>query len=222
LTVAPLLFADYQGISPRPASSEYAAHTESATVAIGASAATSAQVRKAFGRDWTSHYLFFEVALYPAPGAQLTVAPRDFMLRVAGDSDSLSPMDAEAILPGPKPMSKTSSGGTLPVDVQVRETIGYSTGPYNRGVYTDSQVGVGVDGRGRQPRPAPSGVADPNFELRRALIDNELPDAKTSKPIAGYLYFPKPKGMKKNDVFELRYYGGVDRLTLKVPQAKGR
>jgi hypothetical protein len=53
-------------------------------------------------------------------------------------------------------------------------------------------------------------------------MDNALPDAKTSKPIAGYLYFPKPKGMKKGDPFELRYYGEADRLTLTVPAAKGR
>jgi hypothetical protein len=191
---------------------------------VGASAAASAQVRKVFGWDWTSRYLFFEVALYPQGGQQLTVAPRDFMLRVGADADSLSPADADAIVPGPKPMSTTPSAGSAsPVDVRVRETIGYSSGPYNRGVYTDTQVGVAVDSRGGQSAPAPAHTrTDKNFELYRALMDNELPDAKTSKPIAGYLYFPKPKGMKKGDPFELRYYGTPDRFTLNVPPAKGR
>ncbi len=222
LSAASLLFADYQGIPPRPSSADYAAHADSASVSVGASAAASAQVRKVFGWDWTSHYLFFEVALYPAGGAQLTVAPRDFMLRVGADADSLSPVDADAIVPGPKPMSTTPSAGPAsPVDVRVRETVGYSTGPYNRGVYTDTQVGVAVDNRGGQPAPPPARTrTDRNFELYRALMDNELPDAKTSKPIAGYLYFPKPKGMKKGDAFELKYYGTPDRLTLNVPADK--
>jgi hypothetical protein len=224
LSAAPLLFADYLGIPPRPSSADYAAHADSASVSVGASAAASAQVRKVFGWDWTSRYLFFEVALYPQGGQQLTVAPRDFMLRVGADADSLSPADADAIVPGPKPMSTTPSAGSAsPVDVRVRETIGYSSGPYNRGVYTDTQVGVAVDSRGGQSAPAPAHTrTDKNFELYRALMDNELPDAKTSKPIAGYLYFPKPKGMKKGDPFELRYYGTPDRFTLNVPPAKGR
>ncbi len=221
LTAAPLLFADYQGIPPRGGSADYAAHADSAGVSIGASAATSAQVRKVFGRDWTSRYLFFEVGLYPEAGQQLSVAPRDFMLRVGENSESLSPLDAEAIVPGPKPMDRTPSASS-PVDVRVRETIGYSSGPgpNNRGVYTDSQVGVTADSRGTPgpPPTAPSARTDSNFELRRALMDNELPDAKTSKPIAGYLYFSKPKGMKKSDAFQLKYYGGTERLTLTVPR----
>jgi hypothetical protein len=224
LSAAPLLLADSLGIPPRPSSADYAAHADSASVSVGASAAASAQVRKVFGWDWTTHYLFFEVALYPEGGKQLTVAPRDFMLRVGADSDSLSPVDADSIVPGPKPMSTTPSAGSAsPVDVRVRETVGYSTGPYNRGVYTDTQVAVAVDNRGGQPAPPPArSRTDKEFELYRALMDNELPDTKTSKPIAGYLYFPKPKGMKKGDAFELRYYGEAERLTLNVPVAKGR
>jgi len=225
LSAAPLLLADYQGIPPRPNSADYAAHADGATVSIGASAATSAQVQKVFGWNWSAHYLFFEVALYPEAGQQLSVAPRDFMLRVGAGSDTVSPVDADAIVPGPKPMSTTpSAGSSSPVDVRVRETIGYSSGPgpYNRGVYTDTQVGVAVDNRGVPPPPPPATRTDKNFELHRALMDNELPDAKTSKPIAGYLYFPKPKVMKRGDALELRYYGASERLTLSLPQIKSR
>src|SRR5580698_9944164 len=98
LSAAPLLFADYQGIPPRPSSTDYAAHADSASVSIGASASTSAQVRKVFGSDWTSRYLIIEVALYPQGGGQLSVAPPDFMLRVGADSDTVSPVDADAIV----------------------------------------------------------------------------------------------------------------------------
>jgi hypothetical protein len=87
-------------------------------------------------------------------------------------------------------------------------------------VYTDSQVAVAADSRGT-PGPAPQSTqSDKNFELHRALMDNELPDAKSSKPIAGYLYFRKPKGMRKGDAFELKYYGASDRLKLSVPPAR--
>jgi hypothetical protein len=225
LAAVPFLFADYQGIPPRAGSADYASHADSAGVSIGASAAASAQVRKVFGWDWTSHYIFFEVGLYPEAGKQLSVAPRDFMLRVGADSESSSPVDAEAIVPGPKPMDRTPSvGSSSPVDVRVRGTVGYSSGPgaNNRGVYTDTQVGVTADSRGIPSPPPQSNRTDPSFELHRALMDNELPDAKTSKPIAGYLYFRKPKGMKKGDALELKYYGGAERLTLSVPPAKNR
>jgi hypothetical protein len=225
LTAAPLLFADYQGIPPRAASADYPAHADSASISLGASAAKSSQVQKVFGRDWTAQYLFIEVALYPAAGTELSVAPRDFMLSVGGGGDMLSPVDADQILPGPKPMSTTPSAGTSsPVDVRVRETVGYSSGPGPyRGVYTGTEVGVTADSRGVPAPPAPqSAQSDKNFELHRALMDNELPDAKTSKPIAGYLYFRKPKGMKKGDALELKYYGATDRLTLTVPAATTR
>jgi hypothetical protein len=225
LSAAPLLFADYHGIPPRGGSADYAAHADSSSVSLGASAAASAQVRKVFGWDWTSRYIFIEVALYPQPGKQLTVSPRDFMLLVGTDAVSVSAVDADAIEPGPKPMSTTPGGrSTSPVDVQVRETIGYSSGPGPyRGVYTGTQVGVAVDNRGTSvPAPQPPAQNDKSFELHRALMENELPDAKTTKPIAGYLYFPKPKGMKKGDVLELKYYGDPDRLTLSIPAAKSR
>jgi hypothetical protein len=129
-------------------------------------------------------------------------------------------VDADEIVAGPKAMSTTPSAGSAsPVNVQVRESIGYSTGSGpNRGVYTDSQVGVTADSRGAPAPPPQSTRNDKDFELHRALMDNELPDVKTSKPIAGYLYFRKPKGMKKSDAFELRYYGGPDRLKLSVPR----
>src|SRR5580658_7401720 len=104
LAVAPLLFADYQGIPPRPTSADYAAHADSVSISLGASAATSAEVRRVFGWDWTAHYIFFEVALYPAAGTQLSVAPRDFTLSVGTGSDSLTPVDADEIVPGPKAM----------------------------------------------------------------------------------------------------------------------
>jgi hypothetical protein len=220
LTVAPLLFADYQGIPPRPTSADYASHADTASVSIGASAASSAQIRKVFGADWSGHYLFFEVALYPAAGTQLSVAPRDFMLSV-GDGPGVTPVDADEIVPGPKALSTTPSAGP-PVDVQVRETVGYSSGPGPyRGVYTDSQVNVANSGGSHQPYPQFT-RNDREFEMHRALMDNELPDAKTAKPIAGYLYFRKPKGMKKGDAFELRYYGGSERLKLNVPPANVR
>jgi hypothetical protein len=222
LSAAPLLFADYLGIPPRAGSADYTAHADSASVSIGASAAASAQVKRVFGWDWTSHYIFLEVGLYPANGQQLSVAPRDFMLRVGGSSETLSPVDAEAILPGPQPMARMPpAGSSSPVDVRVRETIGYSSGPGPyRGVYTDTQAGVAAESSGipSAPPPVPSSQSDRSFELRRALMDNELPDAKTSKPIAGYLYFPKPKGMKKSDALELKYYGAAERLTLNVPR----
>ena len=93
------------------------------------------------------------------------------------------------------------------------DTIGVASGPYGRKtVYTDSQVQVAV---GDTPYPSqPPPLPDPKLEKRRALEDKELPDAKTAKPVAGYLYFPKPKKVAKDATYELDYYGDPAQLKL--------
>jgi hypothetical protein len=199
------------GVDPRPSVADYPAHAGNVAVSVGARFVNGADQRKSLGFDWSAAYLIVEVALYPEPGQPLTVAPRDFMLR-AGD-ESVAPVDAEAIVPYPR----TSNNGPLDpnskVHVRTVDTIGVASGPYGRKtVYTDSQVQVAVGDTPYPSQPAPP--PDPKFEKRRALEDKELPDAKTAKPIAGYLYFPKPKHLAKDATFELDYYCDAGKLKL--------
>ncbi len=215
LLAAPLLFADWPGgTPPRGGSLDYPAHAAVGGIEIGAARVSAAQVHKTLGNS-LSDYLVFEVAMYPPDGSQISVAPRDFMLHLSANSETVSPVDADVIVPGgTRPMSQTKTADSN-VHVYNEETIGYSTGPYYRGVYTDSRVGVGVGDPGG-PRTAPP-VRNSKDDLRRAVAEKELPDAKTSKPIAGLLYFPKPKKSEKNASAELVYYGqmGQAKLTIK-------
>jgi hypothetical protein len=104
------------------------------------------------------------------------------------------------------------------VHVQSVETIGVASGPNGRKtVYTDSQVGVLVGDYPNAPLP---GTRDPQFELRRALMEKELADTKTSRAIAGYLYFPKPRRLAKNAAYELDYYGESGQLKLALAKAR--
>jgi hypothetical protein len=212
-SAATLAFAQPRsGVDPRPSVADYPAHTGNDAVSLGAVFLGSADQRKLLGEDWSGSYLIVEVALYPEPGHPLTVAPRDFMLR-AGD-ERMAPVDAETLVPYPH--TKTNSGPIGPdskVHVRTVDTIGVASGPYGRKtVYTDSQVQVAV---GDTPYPSqPPPLPDPKLEKRRALEDKELRDAKTAKPVAGYLYFPKPKKVAKDATYELDYYGDPAQLKL--------
>jgi hypothetical protein len=205
------------GVDPRPSAADYPAHTGNDAVSAGAVFVSGADQRKILGVDWSASYLIVEVGLYPEPSHPLTAAPRDFMLRAG--TESVAPVDAEAIVPYPR----TSKNGPLDpnsnVHVRTVDTIGVASGPYGRKtVYTDTQVQVAV---GDMPYPSqPPPPPDPKLEKRRALEDKELPDAKTAKPIAGYLYFPKPKHLAKDAAFELDYYCDADKL--KLPLDKKR
>lgn len=212
---ATLAFAQpTSGIDPRPSVADYPAHTGNDAVSVGAVFLAGADQRKILGEDWSGSYLIVEVALYPESGHPLTVAPRDFMLRVG--TERVAPVDAETLVPYPH--TKTNSGPIGPdskVHVRTVDTIGVASGPYGRKtVYTDSQVQVAV---GDTPYPSqPPPPPDPKLEKRRALEDKELPDAKTAKPIAGYLYFPKPKKVAKDAAYELDYYGDPGELKLEL------
>lgn len=208
------------GLDPRPDAADYPARGSNAGVSLGAGFASGADQRKTLGRDWSGSYVVVEVGLYPEPGHVLTAAPRDFMLRAG--SESLAPVDADAIVP-----YANHRTGPLGPDSNVHtygsETVGVATGPYGRKtVYTDSQVGVAV---GNPPGPvyAPApGANDPKSDLRFSLERSALPDIKTASPVAGYLYFPKPKHADKNAAYALDFYGAEGQVKLPLPLPKKR
>ena len=218
LTVAAIAFAQMRGgIDPLPSASDYPAHAANDTVSIGAGYVNGVEQHRIFGRDWSGSYVFLEVGVYPEAG-QLTVSPQDFALRAGGET--MRPVNADVLLPYPKTRDVTTPGSNSPVHVRTVDTIGYEhgPGPY-KGVYTDTQVQVAV---GDTPTPAPRSPIpqDPAAQTRIDLTDKELPDAKSSAPVAGFLYFPKPKHPPKDGVYELAYYGAGAQLKLTVHTKK--
>ena len=103
------------------------------------------------------------------------------------------------------------------VNVQTVDTIGYHTGPNGRGgVYTDTAVGVGV---GRDPNapppPPPTAGGNTQADLEQQLEAKSLPETKTPRAVAGYVFFPKPAGDKRAD-FEILYFGLDGQISLKL------
>jgi hypothetical protein len=210
-----LLFAqNTSGIDPRPNPAAYPAHANNEAVSLGAALLRPSDQKKLLEKDWSGSYIIVEVGVYPEPGKQISVAPKDFMLRAGGNS--AAPVDATVVMPtkNNKPLSGGPAGRPeSPVHVTTVEGVGVATGPNGRKqVYTDSAVYVGV-GNTPYPGSTPPPPGDPNFDARHALEDKELPDAKTHKPIAGYLYFPKFKS-PKDEPYELTYYGADGELKL--------
>ena len=110
--------------------------------------------------------------------------------------------------------------GNIPVSTTT--TIGYeSGGPYNRGgVYTGTSTTVGTPGPANRPipqAPDPRTVGSDPVEIERDLVDKELATGKTTVPVAGYLYFAKPKQKQKNPAYDLTYRGEGDAVHLAIP-----
>jgi hypothetical protein len=51
--------------------------------------------------------------------------------------------------------------------------------------------------------------------MQLELDEQALPEGATTKPVAGYLYFPA--GKKKYDKFELRYEADAANIRLPLP-----
>jgi len=201
------------GIRPRASSSDYAAHETVGGVEIAASALAPEQVRRLFAADLNgAGYLVVEVAVYPEKEIDLSVG--DFLLR--SGSQTLRPVTGGAIAAILEEKNAPRHGNSRDATVYPSATIGYESGGYDpvtgrrtRGVYTGAGVGVAVG----EPQPPGSASAGQHQEL-----ENEaLPESKTSQPVAGYLYFPRPSGKGKNPNYELTWYGPAGQVKLHLP-----
>jgi len=125
-----------------------------------------------------------------------------------------------------------SSGGRDPVTGR----------PYPGGVYTETGVGVGVGNpRAGAPPPADAPPTDPRYppgdprnpdpgvggaapqgtprSVRDKLAEKALPQGKTMKPVAGYVYFPKvsPRLVNSSEPYHVTYLGPTGQIHLTVP-----
>jgi hypothetical protein len=53
--------------------------------------------------------------------------------------------------------------------------------------------------------------------IQQELEEKSLPQGKTTSAVAGYLYFPRPRGKAKNAAMELTYYSAMGQLKLRLP-----
>jgi hypothetical protein len=198
------------GLRPRADATEYDAYASGAGATIAAAVLTPAQAKRLFGIDLHKlGYTVVELAVFP--DRDVEVAARDFMLRIAADGRTVRAASPAAIGNRTRPNAKTPK---IPERVQVygAQTVGYGTGPYNRGVYTATSVGVGIGDRPAPPPPHSPGIDTVDLEAQ------VLPDGRTSNPVAGYLYFPVVP--KKKGVLEITWYAADGQVRLAMPPTK--
>jgi hypothetical protein len=205
------------GMRPRGSPADYPAHLISDGVTIAAAVVPPSEVRKRFATDLNGGgYTVIEVALYPESGREVDVSAGDFMLSAAGESSAISPVSARSIA---GVLDRKNSPRHRDTDVDV--TIGYETGtdPVTgrriNGVYTGVGVANGPAGTLGPPLAGP----DP-WTMQQELEERSLPEGKITKPVAGYLYFPKLSKKSKSAGYDLIYYGANSRVRLLIPAAK--
>jgi hypothetical protein len=208
------------GIPPRGSAEDYAAHQVSGKVTIGATYVTPAQVKKLFGEDLDKRgYVVFEVGVFPAADIEAEISPDDFKLRQGKDSSVTRAATPHMVASDLHPQRSPSAGIPGKVNVYTTDTIGvYSGSNGQHGVYTETSATV--SNRPPPPPPVPAGQSANNDKLEQLIEDKSLPDIKTKRDVAGYVFFPKPSTDKHAD-YELLYFGLDGQVSLKLsPPAK--
>jgi hypothetical protein len=226
------LWADGPGVRPRLNAHAYPASAALGGGSVGAEALSKTEVRNSFAADLNKGYIVFEVSFYPGP-AGMKISPADFSLKLAQQDTPVRTSEPAVVARAleeknaPKQISK---GGVTVIPVA---TVGYESGIDNNGingangqrrsgVYTS--VGVAVVGSvGAGGSGYPPGASNDRYSMEAELFDKSLPEGPITKPTAGYLYFPAPKGKLKNGAtYELLYSGdtGSAKLAVPVPHEK--
>jgi hypothetical protein len=236
-----VLCAASPGIRPRADAKSYPVSQAQGEFAVGVSLIPAEQVKKMFKPDLNAQgYVVVEVGVFPAPGKELDLYPTDFTLFVGEKVAALRPVPADTVaevVTG----RKGRSGPRDPHDIEA--SAGVSVGRYSYPdpvtgrrrtetvTGTEAGVGIGVPPpqtcRGRDcdwrdpvppvsSQPAPSAQAA--NEISQDLWEKSLPDGKTTRAVAGYLYFPKPPRKAKDATWELRYENVDGKLRLALPR----
>lgn len=202
-----------RGLKPRSKASEYPVFKDDKTVTIGAVQLSARQVTNSFATGLNGHYIVVEVGVYPSANSAVEVNPDQFELQVAGSNEIIRPAAPGVIA------SVLQKKSTVNRDISLYPTagVGYSTG--GRDVFGNRQpggvtteVGLGVGVGNKQPASTDADRKTMETELR----DKSLPEGKTDKAVAGYLYFPVTTGKKVT--YQLRYSGNDQ--TIRVELAK--
>ncbi|HEV3037722.1 MAG TPA: hypothetical protein VHA33_08055 [Candidatus Angelobacter sp.] len=213
-----------KGTVPRATADRYPAHSEQSGVGVGVTLLTPDQVHNAFASDVNKCCIVVEVALYPPKDSTVSVALKDFVLRVAGSDIAARPSEAKVLA---AKLQKKATSQDRDVTISPNVGVGYDSGGYYDpvtgqrragGVYTSTGVGVGVGGS--RPQPGSTDVDRNTMELE--LNEKGLPEGEVATPVAGYLYFAlpqkkdKPKD-KKAVTHELEYNLHGNKIVLPLP-----
>lgn len=200
LLVATCLYAS-GGIRPRVNAADYDGQAERDGVRVAAEVLPVDDVKNMFATD-LSRYIVVEVAVWPKSGASLDISPIDFALK--SGTRSVRPVSGRTIAGVVQRRAKQRRD-----DLVLYPNVGLSTGSWGTG----TAVGVGVGMGGGNGYPPPASTDTDRRVMTEELEERELADGVTSKPVAGYLFFPANK--KRAGSYELVF--DVAGATLSVP-----
>jgi hypothetical protein len=235
-----LLLAGSPGIRPRADANSYPAHQQQPDYAVGAVLIPPDQAKKMFKLDMNhAGYLVVEVGIYPAPGKDVDLYPSDFTLSAGTSLTAIRPVSADTVadvVAGKQDPPRARTPGDI--NTSVGASVGHVsypdpvTGRRTSGTVTETNAGVGVGGpapmpcRGYDcdnypqypaPNPQPSSGQYSNT-VSQDLWEKGLPDGKTPRAVAGYLYFPKPSKKIKDAALELHYENADTKVRLPLPK----
>jgi hypothetical protein len=207
-----------QGVKPRPQATDYPVQTSQDGTAIGAALVPPAEVRSAFVTDLNRGYAVVEIALYPKGGRMVDVNTDDFLLRVVGTKETSRPVRPKAVAAVLQRTAPTERN----IDLYPTVGIGYESGGYDPmtgrrggGVVTSTGVGVGVGST------KPAATDQDRKTMETELTEKGLPEGKTARAVAGYLYFPM-RAKKRAVAYEIEYQGGSGTAVLPLGEAASR
>jgi len=211
------LAADDSGVPPRPKPSDYPVHENAKADTLAAVIVPADQIRKMFSAEVAKGYLVVEVAVYPADGHSFDVDLLDFALKVGGQViHAEKPRDVA--IPWPEKGATIGNRGpavSTETGVIVARGTDPVTGRPRTGVGTWEDVGVSNTPRRDDPPPAPK---PDQSALEDKIRAKALPEGRTTKPVAGYLYFPQYGRSHKKDPVALNYSKDEVSIDLKFPK----
>jgi len=239
LAAVGLLASDHRGVRPRSAAKDYPAYDSADGLALGAVLVPANKVKHQLSPDLVSAgYTVLEIAVYPDSGKEVDVFAGDFTMRIGANTtvaNAETPVMVARSIEAAKQMDEPKIPSRVPIHGE--QTVGVViggrdpvTGRRSTGVYTETSVGVGNPRGGYPPQTDPGDprYPDPNWggtkspatkSLGDRLQEKALPEGKTMKAVAGYVYFPavSPRLVNSNESYHLTYKGPNGNIVLTVP-----
>ena len=212
--------ADDSGVTPRSKPADYPVHESVKTAEIAATLLAGDVVRKIFSDEVAKAYTVVEVAIYPAGDRSFDVDLLDFSLRAGGQvihaEKPAGLMIPWSGAPRTATIGQNAPSVTAETGVIVARGTDPATGRPRTGTGTYESVEVSNYPRADNSPPPPR--KPDQSAVQAKIADRALPQGATTKPVAGYLYFPRYGKKRKNDATALNYSKDDVSIDLKFPK----